>query len=243
MNSFDPKAFATEQATRYNVRPDLVSSVIQTESAWNPKATSRVGARGYMQLMPGTAKDLGVTDIYDPKQNIEAGTRHLGRLVSKYKDEGLAAAAYNAGEGNVDKWIQQGLVAPGKYDAIPFKETREYVPKVLGDNVNSRPNQASQGIQVAAIEKPEAPTNNGLASLLEESRLFREQAAQDYRDALAVNQANRLQPKVVVSQKVDKEEELEFHTVKVPKLVDTGLAMRGTIKPIKTSNKGRLQFT
>jgi hypothetical protein len=233
MNNFDPKAFATEQATRYNVRPDLVSSVIQAESAWNPKATSRVGASGYMQLMPGTAKDLGVTDIYDPKQNIEAGTRHLGRLVNKYKDEGLAAAAYNAGEGNVDKWLQQGLVAPGKYDTIPFKETREYVPKVLGGNVNSQPSQ------IAAVEKPEAPTDSGLAAMLEESKMLREQAAQDYKNALAANRVTRPEPRAVS----EIEESFEIPSIKIPKLPDAGLAMRGVVRSNKTGSKGRLQFT
>lgn len=114
-------------AMKYGVDPNLIAAIIQQESGFNNNSTSKAGAQGLMQLMPGTAKDLGVKNSYDPEQNISGGTKHFARLVKKYKgDVELALYAFNAGEGNVDKWIKNG-----KINNIPFKETREYAPKVL----------------------------------------------------------------------------------------------------------------
>jgi soluble lytic murein transglycosylase-like protein len=103
-----------------NVDPLLVHSIIRVESNYNPDAVSPKGAQGLMQLMPPTARGLGVTDSFDPRQNIEAGVRYLKYLQDMYKDDRLALAAYNAGPGAVQKykWIP------------PYPETQDYVNRV-----------------------------------------------------------------------------------------------------------------
>jgi TP901 family phage tail tape measure protein len=114
-------------ASLNNVDPNLIAAIIKTESGFNSNATSGAGAAGLMQLMPGTAKGLGVKDSYNAEQNIAGGTKHFARLLKKYNgDAELALYAYNAGEGNVDKWIKNG-----KINNIPFAETKAYAPKVL----------------------------------------------------------------------------------------------------------------
>jgi soluble lytic murein transglycosylase-like protein len=111
-----------DAAKRYGVDPALVAAVMETESRFNPDAVSRAGAQGLMQLMPGTARGLGVTDASDPLQNILGGTKLLGQLTEKYGNNlEHAIAAYNAGSGAVDK-----------YGGIPpYGETQKYVPLVL----------------------------------------------------------------------------------------------------------------
>lgn len=97
----EPAAFVERQDAR-TVRPSLIKAIILQESGGNPKATSEAGAIGLMQLMPATAKALGV-DPTDPEQNVEGGTRYLGQLMKQFGDEKLALAAYNWGPGNVRK--------------------------------------------------------------------------------------------------------------------------------------------
>ncbi len=111
-----------EIASRHGVDPTLVESVIRAESAFNPTAVSRTGARGLMQLMPKTAMALGVRDSFNPRENIEGGVRHLRYLLDRYPGNvSLAVAAYNAGEGAVDQ--HRGIP--------PYAETQQYVQRVL----------------------------------------------------------------------------------------------------------------
>jgi hypothetical protein len=117
----DPHTMVRDAARRSGLPPEFVESVAQVESAFRPDAVSPKGALGVMQLMPGTAKTLGA-DPHDTAQNIDAGTRLLRELLLKYDGDVVKAlAAYNAGEGAVDKY--QGMP--------PYNETRWYVKKVI----------------------------------------------------------------------------------------------------------------
>ena len=112
-----------EIASRHGVAADLVEAVIRVESAFNPRAVSSKGAQGLMQLMPRTASSLGVRDVFDPRENIDGGVRHLRYLLDKYPGNvPLALAAYNAGEKAVD--YHRGIP--------PYAETQQYVQKILG---------------------------------------------------------------------------------------------------------------
>ncbi|HTC65332.1 MAG TPA: lytic transglycosylase domain-containing protein [Candidatus Saccharimonadales bacterium] len=113
--------FISESARVHGVAPELVASVIAVESNFNPNAVSWRYARGLMQLMPQTAARFGVTKIFDPQQNIDAGTRYLKELLVRYKgDLSLTLAAYNAGPERVEQ-----------YRAVPpYRETRDYIRRV-----------------------------------------------------------------------------------------------------------------
>jgi soluble lytic murein transglycosylase-like protein len=118
------EALILESAAQHGLRADLVRAVIQAESAFNPLARSPKGAMGLMQLMPTTAAELGVTDPYDPAQNIRGGVTYLKSLLVQFSDnEELALAAYNAGPGAVNK-----------YGAVPpYRETRDYIARIKGN--------------------------------------------------------------------------------------------------------------
>jgi soluble lytic murein transglycosylase-like protein len=110
-----------EAAERHSVDPALIRAVIETESNWNSSAISRKGAVGLMQLIPTTAQRFGVNDLYSPQQNVDAGVRYLKTLLQRYNGNlDLALAAYNAGEGAVDR----------AHGVPSFRETRNYVQRV-----------------------------------------------------------------------------------------------------------------
>ena len=111
-----------QAASRHQVDPALVKAIIMAESGYNPRAISKKGAKGLMQLMPGTAQALGVEDSFNPKQNISGVVRYFKQLVKKFNgDVELALAAYNAGSKKVRHY--QGVP--------PFKATRHYIKKVF----------------------------------------------------------------------------------------------------------------
>ncbi len=113
-----------QAAARYNLPPELIAGIIWQESRGNSKAVSHCGAQGLMQLMPETARHLGVKDPFDPAQNIEGGSKYIRQMLDRFGGNAeLAVAAYNSGPGNVEKY---GRRIP------PFRETQEYVPRVLG---------------------------------------------------------------------------------------------------------------
>ena len=130
-----------EKASRaHNVDPLLVDSLIRVESNYNPNAISPKGAQGLMQLMPPTARMLGVNDSFDPAENIEAGVKYLKYLQDLYKDDRLALAAYNAGPGAVDRFKQ----------VPPYPETQKYVENVGKKYGEARSAAAQRGAQKAA---------------------------------------------------------------------------------------------
>jgi peptidoglycan lytic transglycosylase len=120
-------------AENYDLDPALLAAVIYRESKFDADARSSSGAIGLMQLLPDTAKGIAVhtggqkfvvEDLYDPEINVRYGSFYLRRLLRKYGDERLALAAYNAGQANVDRWIEEG-------GEIQFPETQQYVDEVL----------------------------------------------------------------------------------------------------------------
>ena len=119
-----PQQLVEQAANTHGLRPEFVRSVAAVESAWKTQAMSHKGAIGLMQLMPGTARDLGVNP-HDPAENAEAGARYLKMLLERYANSPdpvrLALAAYNAGPGAVDRYR----------DIPPYRETQAYVEKVL----------------------------------------------------------------------------------------------------------------
>jgi soluble lytic murein transglycosylase-like protein len=120
--SRDFHSIVLDKADKYALDPSLVHAVIKTESNGNPRAVSRKGAMGLMQLMPATASDLAVSNPFDPEENIDGGTRYLKYLIEKFNgDLTLALAAYNAGPKTVEK----------KGSVPEIAETKQYVKKVL----------------------------------------------------------------------------------------------------------------
>lgn len=127
---FDPRRqtnltdVVNQASGRYRLDPDLVNSVIKAESGFNPRAVSPKGAQGLMQLMPGTATELGVPNAFDPRANVEGGTKYLRELLERYNfDLAKALAAYNAGPQRVERF---GGIPP-------YYETRAYVARIVKD--------------------------------------------------------------------------------------------------------------
>lgn len=111
-----------EAAKRYGLPPGLIRAVIMAESAFDPLAVSSAGAQGLMQLMPALSNELGVSDAFDPRENIMAGAQYLSSLLGNQKgDVALALASYNAGPGNVERY----------HGIPPFQETQRYVKKIM----------------------------------------------------------------------------------------------------------------
>ncbi|HEY6968751.1 MAG TPA: lytic transglycosylase domain-containing protein [Candidatus Angelobacter sp.] len=139
-----------EASARRQLDPDFVNSVIKAESNFKTRAVSPKGAQGLMQLMPGTAAQLGVSDPFDPKANVEAGTRYLSDLLDLYHDDPIKAlAAYNAGALRVEQY----------HGVPPYRETRAYVARIVRD-FNAKKRAQMGASQVAAGKK--AGTNNNV---------------------------------------------------------------------------------
>jgi len=137
---------------RYRLDPDLVNSVIKAESGFNARAVSPKGARGLMQLMPGTASQLGVPDAFDPQANVEGGTKYLRELLELYNfDLVKALAAYNAGPHRVEQF--KGVP--------PYYETRAYVARIVRD-FNKK--KAAQQKAVSVAKPGAAKRTNGKTS-------------------------------------------------------------------------------
>jgi soluble lytic murein transglycosylase-like protein len=116
------KELLAHAGAQHNIDAELLASVVHAESNGQVKAVSRTGARGLMQLMPGTAAELGVKDAFLPDQNVEGGTLYLDQLLTRYHDDvALALAAYNAGPAAVDRY----------HGIPPYRETRAYVARVI----------------------------------------------------------------------------------------------------------------
>ena len=148
----DPKidSYIVESGARNGVDPVLIYSIMHQESSFKRGATSPKGARGLMQLMPGTAARFGVRDIFDPRQNIEGGTRYMRFLLDSFDgDVSLALAGYNAGEGAVLKY---GRRVP------PYRETQEYVRRIgqryalMRDPETARNARSLRSTEVAAVQ-------------------------------------------------------------------------------------------
>ena len=157
-----PKASAQEIAdaigtasSRYRLDPDFVSSVVSAESGFNSRAVSPKGAQGLMQLMPGTASELGVDNAFDPAKNTDGGTRYLRMLLERFHfDVAKALAAYNAGPLRVDQ--HNGVP--------PYLETRKYVARIINDYNRKKLAQEKSTAGKTATAKAKAPTPPSKAS-------------------------------------------------------------------------------
>lgn len=137
-------------SARHGLDPKLVEAVIETESDSNPRALSRKGAMGLMQLMPATARDFAVSDPWDPEQNVRAGTAYLARLLDRFGRLDLALAAYNAGPEVVER--HRGVP--------PYPETRAYVARVLrlyARDASETPPPARRTRKVFMVRRPGEP--------------------------------------------------------------------------------------
>jgi soluble lytic murein transglycosylase-like protein len=163
-------SYIAESSARYNIDPLLIYAQMHQESKFKRRATSYKGASGLMQLMPATAMRFGVRNIYDPKQNIDAGIKYMRWLMDKFNGEvQLALAGYNAGEGAVMKYGNQ---------IPPFNETRQYVKKITAhynsikkpNSVRTESNVLQQNLAHLEVQQPSASSStfarNALTVLL-----------------------------------------------------------------------------
>ena len=166
-------SFIVDSSHRYSIDPLLIYSQMHQESSFKLRATSNKGASGLMQLMPATARRLGVSNIYDPKQNIEGGVKYMRMLLDMFgQDVNLALAGYNAGEGAV---IKYGNTIP------PYSETREYVRRIssryasISDGSFARNYRKVNGVTASRLEQKEAKPlsieQNAVAIRLPDGRL------------------------------------------------------------------------
>ncbi len=143
LTAADLHQLLSKAGSEHNVDADLLASVVKAESGGNARATSRAGARGLMQIMPATARDLGVADSFAPEQNIRGGTSYLDWLLTRYHDNiVMALAAYNAGPEAVDRY--RGIP--------PYHETRLYVARVIHEfnrRIEARQQQARRTVRAA----------------------------------------------------------------------------------------------
>ncbi|HYH00280.1 MAG TPA: lytic transglycosylase domain-containing protein [Terriglobales bacterium] len=138
----DVHAIVETAARSHSLDPDFIASVIRAESSFNQKAISSKGAQGLMQLMPGTALELGVKDSFDPQANVDGGTRYLRELLLRYNDDvAKALAAYNAGPKRVDQY--RGIP--------PYSETRKYVARIIREY--NRKKLAAKSVRKAPPKK------------------------------------------------------------------------------------------
>jgi soluble lytic murein transglycosylase-like protein len=145
LKAADLKEMLSEAGEAHNLDADLLASVVRQESGGNAHALSRTGARGLMQLMPGTATQMGVSDAFAPRENVNGGTAYLDAMLRRYHDNlALALAAYNAGPAAVDRW----------HGIPPYRETRAYVARVIHEfnrRVDARRRQIATAKVAAAV--------------------------------------------------------------------------------------------
>jgi soluble lytic murein transglycosylase-like protein len=142
----DIKSVVASASDKHLVDADLIDSVIRAESGFNPRAVSPKGARGLMQLMPGTAANLGVQDSFDAQANVDGGTRYLRELLARYNNDlARALAAYNAGPHRVEQY----------HGVPPYRETRAYVSSVIRDfnrkKLAARKSQAKKSVPPKSV--------------------------------------------------------------------------------------------
>ena len=129
-----------EVANRYQIEPLLLAAIVSAESSFNPNATSNTGARGLMQIMPSTGKDIArklqyenfaIEDLYDPTINLNFGCYYLYKLLQTYQDQTLALVAYNAGKTNLNRWLKEASNKDALIDSgLVFPETVKYVHRI-----------------------------------------------------------------------------------------------------------------
>lgn len=140
----DYSEYVERYAKEYNVEPLLIYSIIKAESNFDDEAVSGKGATGLMQLMDNTAKEIATNEsleyvsnesLFDPETNIKLGVKYFADLIAIFKNEAVALAAYNAGMGTVQGWIDKGTIKADGSDIenIPYNETNMYVRKILND--------------------------------------------------------------------------------------------------------------